>query len=163
MFKFKRLRFAIPMIAALALVACNDEDGDTPTNLPSGTIVDVAADNQDLSTLVAALTASPAIGQTDTLIVSVSKAVEVTSGQFAPFSPGALLRYEPARSIQPHPFVSGENLDVITGDVDANGEFDDAPANIDALTWNPTNRRPSWFKNIRLGTSRPYEGAPVAR
>jgi transforming growth factor-beta-induced protein len=62
MFKFKRMRFAIPMIAALALVACDDDDGDTPTNLPSGTIVDVAADNQDLTTLVAALTAADLVG-----------------------------------------------------------------------------------------------------
>ena len=61
MFNFRRIRMAVPVIAALALVAC-DDDGDTPTNLPSGTIVDVAADNPDLSVLVAALTAADLTG-----------------------------------------------------------------------------------------------------
>lgn len=61
MFNFRRIRMAVPVIAALALVAC-DDDGDTPTNLPSGTIVDVAADNSDLSVLVTALTAANLTG-----------------------------------------------------------------------------------------------------
>ena len=53
MFKFKRMRYAIPMVATLALVACDDDD-PTPTPEPA-TITATAQATSDLSTLVTAL------------------------------------------------------------------------------------------------------------
>jgi len=57
MISLNRMRFAVPLLAALALGACDDDD-PVPTNPVAGTIVDVASSNPDLSTLVAALTAA---------------------------------------------------------------------------------------------------------
>jgi uncharacterized surface protein with fasciclin (FAS1) repeats len=54
MFNFKRMRYAIPMVATLALVACDDDD-DVATLPETGSIASAAASSPDLSTLFAAV------------------------------------------------------------------------------------------------------------
>ena len=57
MFNFTRVRFAAPMMVALALVACDDDDDVVGTPEPA-TISATAAATADLSTLVTALQAA---------------------------------------------------------------------------------------------------------
>ncbi|MBN2491551.1 MAG: hypothetical protein JXQ29_11945 [Planctomycetes bacterium] len=96
-----------------------------------------------LAALLAGAEASQA--QPQALLSSIARTTEVRSGRYRPVEPVDLVRFEPDLSQETYPFLTRQNLEAILGDVNRNGEFDDAPADIDALTWLGTTSRPSVY------------------
>jgi len=88
---------------------------------------------------------APSPAQPRSLLLSVSKPGETRSGRFRPLEPADLIRFQPGLSLETTPFLTRQNLDVLFGDLDKNGEFDDAPTNIDAVFCPSGSRRPSAY------------------
>jgi hypothetical protein len=114
-----------------------------------------------LATLLAATASVPA--QPQALLFSLARTTEVRSGHYRPVEPADVVRFEPDLSPQTHPFLTRQNLEAILGDVDRNGEFDDAPADIDALAWPGGTHRPSAYDLIFsfAAASTPLPGGTV--
>jgi len=86
--------------------------------------------------------------QPTALLLSLAKDSVAASGVFQTFQSVDLLRFEPNLSKEVFPFLSRQNLEVLLGDADNDGEFDDAPGNIDALTTKSFANRPSPYDLI---------------
>jgi hypothetical protein len=79
------------------------------------------------------------------ILVSLAKTGELASGRYLPPGPTDLLGYTPGASTEVFPFVGRQSLDVIVGDVDRDGELDDAPLNVDAVTRLPGTGKPTIY------------------
>lgn len=77
-------------------------------------------------------------GQTSVrMLVSLARPGTLVSGAFPALHPAALLQFTPGRSQELRPWWLRQSLEVVVGDADGNGAFDDSPGNVDALTWLP--------------------------
>jgi hypothetical protein len=98
--------------------------------------------------LLALVLPETASAQPVALLTSLGKANTLQSGRYLPLETASVLRFVPGTSLETAPFLTPQNLEVLMGDVDQDGEFNDAPSDVDAILSLRRNQRPTTHELI---------------